>query len=221
MRNKILFWIVLIALLSLVPLRILSVPNFWGILKYPSVLFGLLQRTFGLTVFILMFWQIMIGANIEKWAKKLGDWIFDFHLWEGIVIYALAILHPLAFVLSRYFSGRGLDPISAFLGVCLLCDPEYEYFYTLGRVAFWLLTIGVFAGLYKHATLFMKNNWNKFHALNYVVFLLVGAHGFLLGPDFRSIPFFYFAIVAYLLVIFTIVRKIPDLIASYKKWISS
>ncbi len=207
--------------MSLVPLRMLSVPNFWGILKYPSVLFGLLQRAFGLTVFILMFVQIIMGADLEKWENKFGNWIFKFHLGNGIVIYLLAILHPLAFVLSKYFSGRGLDPISAFLGVCLWCDPRHEYFFTLGRVAFWLLTVGVFAGLYRHAALFMKNNWKKFHALNYVVFLLVGAHGFLLGPDFRSIPFFYFAIVAYLLVIFTIVKKIPGLIASYKKWIKS
>jgi DMSO/TMAO reductase YedYZ heme-binding membrane subunit len=168
-----------------------------------------------------MFWQIMIGAYMEKITKKLGNWVFDFHVREGIIIYSLAVLHPLAFLLVNHFSGAGTDPIGIFLGVCLLCDPKYEYFYTLGRIAFWLLTIGVFAGFYRSATPFMKKNWRKFHVINYAVFLIAGVHGFFVGQDFKSKPFFYFAIIAYLLVIYTIVRKIPSLISSYKKWISS
>lgn len=168
-----------------------------------------------------MFWQIMIGAYMKKLAEKFGEWIFNFHIREGIVIYSLAVLHPLAFLLANHFSGTGADPIDVFLGVCLLCDPKYEYFYTLGRVAFWLLTVGIFAGIYRSATPFMKKNWRKFHIINYVVFLVVGIHGYFSGPDIASKPFFYFVVVAYLLVIYTIIRKIPGLVTSYKKWISS
>lgn len=158
---------------------------------------------------------------MKKLEEKLGEWVFNFHIREGIVIYSLAVLHPLAFLLANHFSGVGTDPVGVFLGVCLFCDPKYEYFYTLGRVAFWLLTIGVFAGLYMSASPFMKRNWKKFHVINYVVFLLAGVHGYFSGPDVASKPFFYFAIIAYVLVIYTIVRKIASLIASYRKWISS
>jgi predicted ferric reductase len=220
MKNKIIFWVILIAILGLVPLTIVPTINF-AVIRLPSVVLNVLQRFFGLTAFVLMFWQIMVGANMEKFAKKVGDWIFNFHVWEGIVIYSLVVLHPLVFVFFQHFIGQGTDPINVFLGVCLFCDPKVEYIYTLGRVAFWLLTIGVFAGIYRSANPFMRKNWRKFHVLNYFVFLLIGIHGFILGPDLAVRPFIYFAIPAYLIVIYTIVRKFPALLASYKKWISS
>jgi len=220
MRNKIIFWIILIAILGLVPLTILPTINF-TVIRLPSVALNVFQRFFGLTAFVLLFWQIIIGANMEKLTKKLGGWVFNFHVWEGIIIYFLLILHPLMFMFFQHFIGQGTDPINVFLGVCLFCDPKIEYFYTLGRVAFWLITIGVFAGLYRSANPFMKKNWRKFHVLNYFVFLLIGVHGFILGPDLPTKPFIYFAIPVYLIILYTIVRKLPGLFASYRKWISS
>jgi predicted ferric reductase len=220
MRNKIIFWVILIATLGLVPLMILPTINF-AVVRQPSVALNVAQRFFGLTAFVLMFWQIMLGASLEKWAKKIGGWIFNFHVWEGIVIYSLIFLHPLTFLLFQHFIGRETDPINIFLGVCLFCDPKIEYIYTLGRIAFWLLTIGVFAAFYRSATPFMKRNWRKFHVLNYLVFLLMGIHGFILGPDIAAKPFLYFTIVAYLLVIYTVVRKLPNLYSSYRTWLKS
>jgi len=40
---------------------------------------------------------------MDKFTEKLGNWVFDFHVWEGIVIYALAIVHPLIFLLFQHF----------------------------------------------------------------------------------------------------------------------
>jgi len=220
MKNRIIFWIIFIATLGLVPLTMLPTLNF-AVIRLPNVALNVAQRILGLTAFVLLFWQIMLGANMEKWAKKFGGWVFNFHVWEGIIIYSLVVLHPLMFMFLQHFVGHGTDPINVFLGICLFCDPKIEYVYTLGRIAFWLLTIGVFAGIYRSANSFMKKNWRKFHVLNYLAFLLIGIHGFILGPDIPSKPFIYFAIVAYLLVVYTIVRKLPALLVSYKKWISS
>jgi methionine sulfoxide reductase heme-binding subunit len=198
MRNKIIFWTVFIATLSLVPLTIFSNFNF-AVIKHPSVFLNLIQRILGLTVFVLMFWQIIIGAYMEKFAKKVGNWIFNFHVGEGILVYLLIIFHPVAFVFFQYFIGKGLDPITAFLGICIFCDPKIEYLYTLGRIAFWFLTIGVLAGIYR---------WRKMHILNYLVFLLMVVHGFILGPDVAAKPFLYFTIVSTLLVLYSSITQL-------------
>jgi predicted ferric reductase len=161
----------------------------------------------------------MLGAFMERWINKFGGWVFNFHVFNGIVIYTLAILHPLAFLLSRHFIGAGLDPIFVFLGFCFYCQTKLDLYYTLGRIAFWLITIGVLAGFLRKSTPFMRFNWRKFHILNYVAFLIIGVHGYLLGTDFLTQPFFTFSIIAYLLVIYTIVRKLPNLILFCKKWL--
>jgi hypothetical protein len=219
MKGKIIFWAILIGLLSLVPLTILQniAPP---VLKYPASISNLIQRILGLTIFILMFWQIMLGAYMEKWTEKLGGWVLNFHIREGIIIYSLVILHPLVFVLFRHFSGQGTDPVFVYLGFCVFCQTQLDLYYTLGRTAFWLLTIGVLAGLFRASTPFMRVNWKKFHVVNYAVFLIVGIHGLSLGTDFRSMPFFAFAILAYLLVLFTIIRKIPNVFSTFKNWLN-
>jgi DMSO/TMAO reductase YedYZ heme-binding membrane subunit len=89
----------------------------------------------------------------------------------------------------------------------------------LGIVSFWLLTITVLAAEFKKANPWMRANWRKLHVLNYLVFLIVGLHGFLIGTDFKIQPFYSFAIVAYLSVLYTVVRKLPLLLSTYKNWL--
>jgi DMSO/TMAO reductase YedYZ heme-binding membrane subunit len=221
MKNKLIFWGILIALLSIVPLTMLDSVNFSIAFKFPSGIASLLQRLLGLTAFVLMFWQLMLGAYMERWINRFGGWVFNFHVANGIVIYTLALLHPLAFLLFRHYIGIAIDPIYVFLGFCLYCQTKLDFYYTLGRIAFWLLTIGVLAGFFRKATPFMRFNWRKFHVLNYIAFLIVGVHEYLLGTDYMTQPFFYFSLIAYLLVIYTIIRKLPNLFNTYKKWISS
>ncbi len=194
MTKKILSWAILIGLLSLVPLAVLPSANLPAVLKFPALSVNLVQRVLGLTIFVLMFWQI--------WTERLDSWVF---------IYTLVVLNLLFFGLANYFAGHGLDPFYVFTDVCVLCSNRFELLYTLGRLVFWLLTISVFAGLFK-----VKG---KFSALNYAAFLLIGIQGFFLWIDFRTPPFFYFAVVAYLLVLYTIARKIPGIIADLKSWL--
>jgi methionine sulfoxide reductase heme-binding subunit len=221
MKNKLIFWGVLIAILSIVPLTVLPTVNLPLILKFPASTASLLLRLLGLTAFVLLFWQLMIGAYMERWINKFGGWVFKFHIFNGIAIYSLAILHPLAFLFSRYFIGIGADPIFIFLGFCVYCQTKLNLYYTLGRISFWLLTIGVLAGFFRSINPFMRFNWRKFHVLNYVAFLIVGVHEYLLGTDYMTQPFFAFSMIAYVLIIYTIVRKLPNLLSFYKKWMNS
>ena len=189
MKNKILFWVIFVVLLLLIPLTLVADPDIKNVLMYPTHVANLTQRLFGLILFVLLFWQIMLGAYMEKLTDKLGGWIFNFHIGEGVAIYLLALLHPLAFLMFRHFSGTGTDPIFVYLGYCLFCQTALDFYYTIGRIALALLTVGVFVGLYRNSTGYLRRNWRSFHVINYVVFLIVGIHGFLLGTDFTTKPF--------------------------------
>jgi hypothetical protein len=56
--------------------------------------------------------------------------------------------------------------------------------------------------------------------INYLVFLTIGVHGFLIGLDFKAQPFFLFAITAYLTVVGILVFiEMPRLYKNYKNWL--
>jgi predicted ferric reductase len=157
---------------------------------------------------------------MDRLTEKLGGWVFKFHVFEGVVIYSLAFLHPLFFMIFNHFIGSGWNPYLVFIDVCLLCQTRIDYYYTLGRISFWLLTITVFAGLFRKATPWLKVNWRKLHVINYAIFLIAGAHGFLIGTDFQCQPFYSFAIIAYAVVVGVVIFiEIPRLYKNFKRWL--
>lgn len=189
---------------------------------YPVAIANLILRFSGLILYVLLFIQLMVGAFMPILIKKLGKWIFKFHIFEGILIYLLALVHPISFVLSNYFYGSGFNPYVAFINVCLLCNSRLEYYYTIGRVSFWLLTLTVFAAALRKLNPWFVKNWNKFHLLNYLVFLAVGIHGYFLGTYFRVQPFYTFAIVSYALVLGVVLfKELPHLYKNFRDWIRS
>lgn len=188
--------------------------------RTPAIFANFVQRELGLLVFILLFVQVVLGVFMIKISEKLGGWVFNFHVFEGILAYLLAFLHPIFFLLSNYFSGGRFDPYVAFINVCLICRTPTDYYQTIGRISFWLLSIAFFAALFRKTIPWLKTNWRKFHVLNYLVFLLVGAHGFLIGTDFRSRPFFTFAILAYLIVLSMVTFiELPRLYKNFRNWV--
>ena len=159
---------------------------------------------------------------MDKLTKRLGGWIFKFHVFEGGLVYTLALAHPLFLILFNHYVGLGWDPYRVFINACLLCQTPLEYYYTLGMISFWLLTVAVFTVIFRKATPWLKANWRKLHVLNYIVFLLVGAHGFLIGTDFRVQPFYSFAIIAYAIVAGVVVFiELPRLYKNYISWLKN
>ena len=187
-----------------------------------SALANFSQRIFGILVYILMFWQVILGSNMQWWTEKFGGWVFKFHIYEGVFVYLFMLIHTFSFLLFNYFLYQKFDPIFVYFDVCLLCKTTADYFYTIGRISFWLLTITVFAGLFRASTPFMRANWRKFHTLNYLVFLLTGVHAYFLGTDFFTKPFFYFAIFAYAAVLYIVIfKKLPELVRYFLNWLRS
>jgi hypothetical protein len=218
--KKFVFFMILTTLLLLVPITALHTTPLALVLKNPATITNYIQRILGLFVFTLMFVQIILGAFMDRLEKILGKWVFKFHLIEGAVIYCLAFLHPLLFMVFNHYIGAGWNPYHVFVNVCLLCNKPIDYYYTLGRVSFWLLTVAVLAAKFRTATPWLKANWRKLHVINYAVFLIVGAHGFLIGTDFKAQPFYSFAIIAYAIVAgIVIFIEIPRLYKNYRNWI--
>ncbi len=221
-RKKIIFLLIWLGLVSLGPLTILKNTPLELLSGNRILLVNFIQRILGLLAFTMIFVQVILGSFMQMWTERLGGWIFKFHIIEGLTVYILILLHPTMFVFLNYLAGHGFDPFYVFTNICFLCNPKIEYFYTLGRVSFWLLNVTVFAALFRTSTPFMRLHWRKFHVLNYLVFLLVGLHGFFVGTDFRSFPFFGFAVVAYAIILYIVVfKKLPELYNNFSSWLRS
>ena len=212
-------WIILIVIPVFTLFRVFD-PSF--VLAYPSRIANFAERGVGLIVFNLLFAQIILGAFIEKLTKKFGQWVFKFHAFNGLLVYSLAFLHAFSYVLIGYFSGHGMDPYVAFINVCLICKTPNDYFLTLGRISFWILTIGVFAAIFRKYNSWFSKNWKSLHIVNYVVFIFVAAHGFLLGSDFKSMPFFAIAAAETLCILIVLAfNKLPQFYKSFRNWVRS
>ena len=148
-----------------------------------------IQRLTGLWVFTLLFVQIILGSFMTQITEKLGGWIYRFHIFQGFLIYFLILMHMLSFVFISYFAGKSFDPFYVFVDVCVLCNNKFEYYFNFGRVAFWFITLAVFAGFFRTFHPFLRVHWRKFHVLNYFAFILVGAHSLFVGSDIGTFPF--------------------------------
>lgn len=178
--------------LALIPFTVLKVTPLPVAMQYPATITHFIQRILGLTAFTLVFWQIILGSYMVKLTEKLGGWVFKFHITEGIFLYGIIVLHPVSFVFFNYFAGKGIDPFYVFTQVCVLCPNLLEFYYSLGRISFWLLTIAVFVAFFRTATPYFRYYWRRFHVLNYLVFLLIGIHSFGVGTDMGTFPFSLF-----------------------------
>ena len=220
--KKIFFFIVLIFLVLvsfIVTVKITPIPF---ILSTQLRLVSFVQRNLGIIALNLIFIQIVLGAFSKTFAKLLGTWIYKFHIIEGTFAYILTFLHPIFYLLIIKLSGHGFDPYVAFINACLLCKTPYDYYLTIGRISFWLLTIGVFAAIFRKCNGWLLKYWKKLHLLNYLVFISVVVHGFFIGSDFRS-PILLTLVIAETLIVLGIIIFIefPKWLKDFKSWLSS
>lgn len=180
-KNKFWFFVIWFGLLSLAPITV-----YLNGLYTPL---NTIQRLFGLWVFTLMFVQIILGTFMTRITEKLGGWIYKFHIFEGLLVYFLILIHMSSYVFMMYFAGNSFDPFYVFVDVCVLCGRAREFYLNFGRIAFWFVTIAILAGLMRTTHPFLRVHWKKFHILNYLAFMLVGAHSIFVGSDVGTFPF--------------------------------
>lgn len=215
MLKKPYFWIILwLIILSLGPITVFKDTPWSMAIGKHSILINFFQRIVALLAFAMIFFQIVLGSFMPRFIEKFGGWVFKFHLSEGILAYALILTHPIIFLIYNYFSRHIIDPFYIFTDFCLLCREPQELFYTFGRIAFWLVSIAVLAGIVR-AQPWWKKHWRKFHILNYFVFFFVAIHSWFAGSDVIFPPFVYFFWVAVTLVSLISVYKLRDFLSSW------
>lgn len=189
---------------------------------YPVQIANILLTYSGLAVYFLLFLQIVVGLFLPFLIKKFGKWVVKLHIAEGLITYLLALMHVISFVLVGYFSGGGLNIYTGLINVCFLCNHFSDYYYTAGKISFWLLTLTVGAGILRKTGSWFIKNWEKVHVLNYAVFIVVGFHGFFMGSYIKSQPFFTLAVLAMFAVFgMLIFLKIPRWYRSFKIWLEN
>ena len=212
---KFLFYVIWLLILSIGPYTLIKNSSL-SLLSDKSYLINFTQRLAGLTGFTLIFMQIILGAYMTKLTEKLGSWVLKFHTTEGIFAYLFILLHPLLFVFLNFNLRGKLDPFYVFTDICLICDTRIELFYTLGRIAFWFLTIAFLAAKFREHPI-LRNNWRKFHILNYFAFIFVGLHALNVGSDTKTFPFSWFFWFAFVAVNLIIIHKL--VVPFFKKYL--
>lgn len=142
-----------------------------------------LLRLVGLYAFVLLFIQLMVGAFMFEVRRIFGSKMLAFHITQGITIYILIFLHPTLYVLFNIESNGFLQGLYSLL-------PKFvqsELYYNLGRTAFLLFTVGIFAGLFRTRPYLLKH-WRKLHSLNYIAFGLIIIHSGGVGSDTSTFP---------------------------------
>lgn len=207
-KNKIIFWVIWLTIVSLGQYAILKTVVFPKVFSDYGLTLNFLGRLSGIFIFTLLFIQIILGAYMEKLSSKFGGWIFKVHAIQGLVIYLLALIHPLFLLIFNFKVFHIIDPFYIYTQVCFLCKNKSEFLYTFGRLAIWFLTIGVFVAIFRSSDSWLNKNWRKLHTLNYLVFFFVAIHGYFLGGDFNVFPLNYLFYTSVITVLSTIILKL-------------
>ena len=169
------------------------------------IFINLLQRSTGLIALGLLTLQIYLGANRKK---------INIHMINGILAYTFVFIHPITYLIYRYFAMGKIDPFYVFVDVCVLCQGAYEHYFNLGRISFYLVTIAVIAVKFRNISKWLKTNWRKLHILNYLAFYFVSFHSILIGTDSKKPFFLIYFVLLQIIVLSSIINKIKNLKAS-------
>jgi DMSO/TMAO reductase YedYZ heme-binding membrane subunit len=132
---------------------------------------NMIVRAAALFGYLFLFLGIL-SSEYRIQMKKVFDRPFlniHHHLARAGVV--LVLLHPL---LVAYQSG-----LSAFLPVFY---PVMDFLMLAGRPAFYIILVAVLAGVFRKR---IPKKWRSIHALNYLGFVLVFFHAWLIGTDLQ------------------------------------
>ena len=183
--KKFLYWLLWLSALAIGPITIFRNTPLKEIVGSDLSVINFLQRITGLLAFTLLSFQIILGSFMSRLTEKLGGWIFRFHVSEGLGAWGIILIHPTLFALLNYRIGGIFPAVLTFLP---RFSPNQEIWYTFGKFALVLITIAALAGYFREKP-FLRQNWRKFHILNYAGFVFVAVHSYFSGTDVWTFPF--------------------------------
>jgi predicted ferric reductase len=211
--KKFLFYGVWLLAIVLGPVTIFNNTPLRVVVDNDLEIINLLQRITGLLAFTLLSFQLVLGSLMPKLIERLGGWIFNFHITEGLGAWGIMLLHPTLFLLLNY-KIEGLS--TALLTFVPRFSPPQEVWYSLGKFALVLISIAVLAGYFREKPA-LRRNWRKFHILNYFAFVFVAIHSYYSGTDAWTPPFSWFYWMAIGTVVLAALSRVIRLKGGLKK----
>ncbi len=133
----------------------------------------MVDRATGLFAYFFIFLAILSSEYMIQMKKVFGKGFIAIHHFLAKIGILLMILHPIAFAFEEK-SASVLVPVFY---------PLMDFLELAGRPAFYLIIIAVSAGFYRKK---LGRKWIKLHYLNYIAFLLIFIHAWLIGTDLQS-----------------------------------
>lgn len=189
---------------------------------YPSIIAGNISRLVGLVAFFLFFILLLVKFLGFKSQGKQKSFFDKIYLYGFPLVYIVAFLHPIIYLVSIYLAGGKLDPYLAFVNACLICKTPEDYYLTLGRISFWALTTVILAVVFRKSCQFFKKYEEKIQIVNYFAFFLIGIHAILLGSYIKIIPVLIIASLCYLVILYIFLfHEAPKLLRDFQNWLKS
>ena len=210
MKNKKLLLIVLVAyglVLAVAPYSVYKFSHDLNLIT-PTLLFKLsfLLKTLALMAFPALALEIFMGSNEHWLSEKFGKQVENFHHWHGVFTYFLIFAHTFLLLVMSYVSKRTFDPFRVYTDFCLLCEVRRDLFSTFGKFAFWLISLGVVAAIFRRDVSF-KTNWRLLHIMNYLAYIFVAVHAAFIGSNTLDSPYVFVYIASCLLFIYSPINK--------------
>jgi DMSO/TMAO reductase YedYZ heme-binding membrane subunit len=132
-----------------------------------------LVRTLALVGFVTLFWAIVSSEYMRELRKVFGRPFLKIHHTLTVIAWVLIVAHPASYA-ALAGSADVFVPIFT---------PLNSLLQWAGRPALYLFGLATLAGLLRKS---VKAYWKYVHKLNYVAFLLVFVHAWLIGTDLSS-----------------------------------
>lgn len=145
----------------------------------PSYTYYTILRWLGLTLYSLIFLQIMSGGFRRPLNKILHPlWHHRWHVTVGFLVIAFALAHPFFLYLTNY------TVYGSF--VYLENGARYNTGLLLGYLQEALIISGFIAAILMNFFKKWINFWRKIHWLMYVAFFSATVHSYILGTDINT-----------------------------------
>jgi sulfoxide reductase heme-binding subunit YedZ len=130
-------------------------------------------RAAALLGYIGLFWLIVSSEYVRQMRTLLGRVYLKVHHPLSVITWVLIVAHPLAFALFVN-DAKVLLPVFS---------PLQQFLQLAGRPALYLFTLATVGALVRRS---LKTSWRYLHKLNYLAFLLVFIHAWLIGTDLNN-----------------------------------
>jgi DMSO/TMAO reductase YedYZ heme-binding membrane subunit len=163
------------------------------LLQERDIAIRMIVRAAGLFGYLFLSLAIVSSEYMLQMRKVFGRPFMNVHHHLARVGVVLILVHP---TLIAYQFG-----LSAFLPVFY---PFMDFLGLAGRPALYLIIIAVLAGVYRKR---IPKKWKSIHALNYLGFVLVFFHAWIIGTDLQYSLMQALWIALVLIVLAVFVRK--------------